>query len=395
MSLNETNNNNNNNQFSDRQSRLIDFCINNISNTNTQINSILELLKINQQILNNLIQDDIFNNNNIRNNLSNNSNNNYINNQRHIPSYNLNNNQSNNTNNNLSNNYINNLRHIPSRNLNNNTSGNNASNNTSGNNQNNNLNHFFDNLLFSYFTNSLIPTQINSELLYNNPLSNLRQSNFFNRNDILSFNNRYNYPQIHIQRFNPNNLFNHNESDFLNPVIIRPSRQQINNAVETSEFSEITNPINTSCPITLSVFLPSSDVSKIKYCGHIFSKNELDNWFRENTKCPVCRYDIRDYNNSIQNNNISNNLNSNNFSSHNHNTESVLEQDNLDIPAHIETSILNLFNHNLNYNILNSNNSNEQNNNELDNDDISNKNNYDDNECDESDIDESDIEDIL
>ncbi len=41
-------------------------------------------------------------------------------------------------------------------------------------------------------------------------------------------------------------------------------------------------------------------VTVIRYCGHIFNSDEVNRWFRTNCRCPVCRYDIRNYNpNSI------------------------------------------------------------------------------------------------
>ena len=39
-------------------------------------------------------------------------------------------------------------------------------------------------------------------------------------------------------------------------------------------------------------------VTVIRHCGHIFHTEHLMNWFRSNCRCPVCRYDIRDYNNT-------------------------------------------------------------------------------------------------
>ena len=33
----------------------------------------------------------------------------------------------------------------------------------------------------------------------------------------------------------------------------------------------------------------------ISQCNHIFSANELLNWFNSNVRCPMCRYDIRNY----------------------------------------------------------------------------------------------------
>ena len=37
-------------------------------------------------------------------------------------------------------------------------------------------------------------------------------------------------------------------------------------------------------------------VSVIRQCNHIFKTEELNTWFRSNCRCPVCRYDIRNYN---------------------------------------------------------------------------------------------------
>ena len=43
-------------------------------------------------------------------------------------------------------------------------------------------------------------------------------------------------------------------------------------------------------------FIDSDSVCVIRECGHIFSTQELQLWFRSNCRCPVCRYDIRNYN---------------------------------------------------------------------------------------------------
>jgi len=37
----------------------------------------------------------------------------------------------------------------------------------------------------------------------------------------------------------------------------------------------------------------------IRHCRHIFNTNSLISWFNTNCKCPVCRYDIRNYNPNI------------------------------------------------------------------------------------------------
>jgi len=42
-------------------------------------------------------------------------------------------------------------------------------------------------------------------------------------------------------------------------------------------------------------FSDTDMVTIIRPCGHIFHTDMLTNWFRSNCRCPVCRYDIREY----------------------------------------------------------------------------------------------------
>jgi hypothetical protein len=58
-------------------------------------------------------------------------------------------------------------------------------------------------------------------------------------------------------------------------------------------FRDIENPLNTDCPIRLDPFEPNSEVVRINRCGHIFNRTELGNWFRTNTRCPLCRTELR------------------------------------------------------------------------------------------------------
>jgi hypothetical protein len=103
---------------------------------------------------------------------------------------------------------------------------------------------------------------------------------------------------------------NENEQDntFLNNLLrtfydriqVAPNRRQIENATRITAFSEIENPINNSCPVTLDRFENNSSVTQIIPCGHIFSPSGIDSWLQSNVRCPVCRYDIRDYNSNAQ-----------------------------------------------------------------------------------------------
>ena len=83
-------------------------------------------------------------------------------------------------------------------------------------------------------------------------------------------------------------------TDTLTPVIVRPTEGQIENATSTMLFNSITNPYNTTCPITQQVFMPSDSVTRINRCGHLFTPDDLRIWFSTSVICPMCRIDIRD-----------------------------------------------------------------------------------------------------
>jgi len=83
---------------------------------------------------------------------------------------------------------------------------------------------------------------------------------------------------------------------FLEPIEVYPTQSQIESAIRNVQYCDIVNPINRSCPISLETFNDNDIVSVIRFCGHIFKPEQLTTWFRSNCKCPVCRYDIRNYN---------------------------------------------------------------------------------------------------
>jgi hypothetical protein len=85
------------------------------------------------------------------------------------------------------------------------------------------------------------------------------------------------------------------ENTSLQDVIVIPTSVQIANATEIIQFNESISNNNISCPITLDSFVNGENVCRIKHCSHLFKQNALHNWFRRNVRCPVCRYDIRDY----------------------------------------------------------------------------------------------------
>lgn len=99
---------------------------------------------------------------------------------------------------------------------------------------------------------------------------------------------------------------NQNNTSFFDNVPIIPSRQQIDNACEIVRYQDISS-VHDCCPITLTRFQQNDEVLRIKHCNHIFLPDNIRRWFTQSSRCPVCRYDIRDY--SSNNNDISGNDN--------------------------------------------------------------------------------------
>jgi len=91
--------------------------------------------------------------------------------------------------------------------------------------------------------------------------------------------------------------------NFLDPIVIYPTQTQIELATRNVRYCDIVTPLNLSCPISLETFNDNDMVTVIRFCGHIFSTASLNTWFTTNCRCPVCRYDIRNYN---SNNSLSN-----------------------------------------------------------------------------------------
>lgn len=97
---------------------------------------------------------------------------------------------------------------------------------------------------------------------------------------------------------------------FYDRVPVAPTQEILNTSTRVCQFSDILNPINSSCPITLDRFENNSIVTLLLGCNHIFTPTSINSWFRSNVLCPVCRHDIRT---PITNNvDPSNNVNTNN-----------------------------------------------------------------------------------
>jgi hypothetical protein len=82
-----------------------------------------------------------------------------------------------------------------------------------------------------------------------------------------------------------------NMDAFLNPVIVRPTTQQI---TENTIIGNLASDEPYTCAICQDSLLPEQQARKILSCGHWFHRGCIDPWFQRNVHCPVCRHDIRD-----------------------------------------------------------------------------------------------------
>jgi hypothetical protein len=105
----------------------------------------------------------------------------------------------------------------------------------------------------------------------------------------------------YVNRSNQNNTINQILQSFLQPIEVYPTQSQIEVATRRVRYNDISRPVNTQCPISMDEFNDNDIVTVIRHCGHIFHSNNINNWFRTNCRCPVCRYDIRDYNSNNSN----------------------------------------------------------------------------------------------
>jgi len=92
-----------------------------------------------------------------------------------------------------------------------------------------------------------------------------------------------------LQNFINNTLFSSNRT------IFRPTIRNIINQVSIHIWCNIKNNINInqeSCPIAVRAFNDNDIVAKINHCNHCFLYEKLLEWFDNDTRCPVCRYNI-------------------------------------------------------------------------------------------------------
>jgi hypothetical protein len=85
----------------------------------------------------------------------------------------------------------------------------------------------------------------------------------------------------------PLNLSEHGNA-FWDSVNVPPTINQINAAVE-----RLIPVHDTTCSICQEAV---TSATRIRHCQHSFHGNCINNWFDLNPRCPVCRYDIREFN---------------------------------------------------------------------------------------------------
>lgn len=140
----------------------------------------------------------------------------------------------------------------------------------------------------------------------NNNIPRGNSYNFQNRNSAQPnrFNNNIWSATIDMT---PVNLSNNNLdslnlfSSLFQNVVIRPTNEQIENAVDFIHYPQdltLEQRTQTVCPISLEHFQENQPVARIRHCGHIFSESALRSWFQQNVRCPLCRYDVRETNNN-------------------------------------------------------------------------------------------------
>jgi len=145
-----------------------------------------------------------------------------------------------------------------------------------------------------------LPTQSNEPLIFN------RTTREPLRNPNLSFlpNNQDQFMRRYLTNI-PDLLFGTIGQE-MTPVLVRPTDRQIRESTQLVRFGNIIDPQNSNCPISLERFNAQQLVTRIIFCGHIFSTNELQMWFETNVRCPLCRFDIREHRNQVSRNNLSN-----------------------------------------------------------------------------------------
>lgn len=203
-----------------------------------------------------------------------------------------------------------------------------------------------------------------------NQIFNDRQNNFvyydfenpINPNIYNNFNDLQNNYHLRTNSIQSSDLDAFLTNFLNNTVVIRPTDEQIQNASRLIRYGSIENPLSETCPISLEEFNDNDEVRQLLPCGHIFHQNQFQEWFQTNVRCPVCRYDIRNYrslsrrnNSTSANNNInaetSSNTGTNNIDTNSNNNNNSTSDNNNNIDTNnLQNNHQNTTNNNNNIN---------------------------------------------
>ena len=90
---------------------------------------------------------------------------------------------------------------------------------------------------------------------------------------------------------------------------VPPTNTEIGTAITCTTFGELSEEIRSAqptCPITHESFSLDTEVALVIGCQHVFNRAAAIRWLRSNGTCPVCRYDIRQNNDTSNPNNNQN-----------------------------------------------------------------------------------------
>lgn len=97
-------------------------------------------------------------------------------------------------------------------------------------------------------------------------------------------------------------------------------------------FEDLSGTNITLCPISLTPFDASSNILRINECNHVFDSDSLMRWFREDSRCPLCRYNISNRNGrpSATNRSMTNDVSGGNTetTTYNDSVDEQIEQEN-------------------------------------------------------------------
>jgi len=140
-------------------------------------------------------------------------------------------------------------------------------------------------------------TRPRTRMFFPSSLSGINERSFRNTPRVVTHRNgnmTVNLPGSVTQSTTTEDIINESFNSYT-PISIRPSLHQIRRATRILEFRDISNSSQHICPIDREILNPSDSVMQILHCNHVFRESNLRRHFRNNTRCPLCRYDIRDY----------------------------------------------------------------------------------------------------